>query len=138
MVNPVNGLAGRKGERCDGTFKGRHFTSEVILSTPHWYLAFPVNYRVLATMLLDRGIAVDHTTMFRRGSGFCCQAGTAGRAAPAAVHSLGQTINFLLLARRDAGTAKRFFRKALAYPYTVNSRTSTTEETQSTRVWSQR
>ena len=30
-----------------------------------WYLAFPVSYRDLAAMLSDRGIAVDHTTLFR-------------------------------------------------------------------------
>jgi transposase, IS6 family len=41
-----------------------------------------------------------------------------------AVDSLGQTIDFLLSAKRDAEAAKRFFRKALAQPHTVNPRTS--------------
>ena len=40
-----------------------------------------------------------------------------------AVDSLGQTIDFLLSARRDAAGAKRFFRKALAQPHTINPRT---------------
>ncbi len=40
-----------------------------------------------------------------------------------AVDSRGQTIDFLLSARRDAAAAKRFFRKALAQPHTVNPRT---------------
>ena len=40
-----------------------------------------------------------------------------------AVDSRGQTIDFLLSARRDAEAAKRFFRKALAQPHTVNPRT---------------
>ncbi len=48
----------------DGSFKGRHFTSEVILWALRWYLAFPISYRDLASMLLDRGVAVDHTTLF--------------------------------------------------------------------------
>ncbi len=39
-----------------------------------------------------------------------------------AVDSLGQTIDFLLSARRDAGAAKRFFRNALAQPHAVNPR----------------
>jgi transposase, IS6 family len=45
-----------------------------------------------------------------------------------AVDKTGQTIDFLLSAKRDAGAAKRFFRKALAQPQTVNSRTITVEE----------
>jgi transposase, IS6 family len=46
-------------------FKGRHFTSDVILWAVRWYLMFPVSYRELERMLRDRGIAVDHTTIFR-------------------------------------------------------------------------
>ena len=49
----------------DGSFKGRHFTSEVILWALRWYLAFPISYRDLAAMLSDQGVAVDHTTLFR-------------------------------------------------------------------------
>ena len=44
-----------------------------------------------------------------------------------AVDSLGQTIDFLLSTRRDATAAKRFFRKALAQPHTVNPRTITVD-----------
>lgn len=47
-----------------GAFKGRHFTSEVILCAMQWYLAFPISYRDLASVPLDRGIAVDQTTLF--------------------------------------------------------------------------
>jgi transposase, IS6 family len=42
-----------------------------------------------------------------------------------AVDSRGQTIDFLLSAKRDAAAAKRFFRKAMAQPHTVNPRTIT-------------
>ena len=49
----------------DGVFKGRHFTSAVILWALRWYLAFPISYRDLALMLSDRGVVVDHTTLFR-------------------------------------------------------------------------
>ena len=45
-----------------------------------------------------------------------------------AVDSLGQTIDFLLSARRNADAAKRFFRKAMAQPHTVNSRTITVDK----------
>ena len=42
-----------------------------------------------------------------------------------AVDSRGQTIDFLLSAKRDAEAAKRFFRKAFGQPHTVNPRTIT-------------
>ncbi len=46
-------------------FKGRQFTAEVILWAVVWYLMFPINYHDLKLMLLDRLVAVDHTTIFR-------------------------------------------------------------------------
>jgi transposase-like protein len=45
-----------------------------------------------------------------------------------AVDSRGQTIDFLLSAKRDAEAAKRFFRKALRQPHTVNPRTITVDK----------
>jgi hypothetical protein len=36
-------------------FKGRQFTAEVIVWAVRWYLMFPVSYRDLEFMLLDRG-----------------------------------------------------------------------------------
>jgi transposase-like protein len=44
------------------------------------------------------------------------------------VDSRGQTIDFLLSAKRDAGAAKRFFRKALGQPHTANPRTITVDK----------
>ena len=40
----------------------------------------------------------------------------------------GSAIGFLLSAQRDAAAAKRFFRKALAQPHTVNPRTITVDK----------
>ena len=45
-----------------------------------------------------------------------------------AVDGRGQTIDFLLSARGDAAAAKRFFRKALRQPHTVNPRTNTVDK----------
>jgi IS6 family transposase len=45
-----------------------------------------------------------------------------------AVDKTGQTIDFLLSSERDAVAAKRFFRKALAQPHTVNPRTITVDK----------
>jgi transposase, IS6 family len=51
--------------RHDQSFKGRQFTAEVILWAVRWYLMFPISYRDLMLMLLDRGVEVDHSTIFR-------------------------------------------------------------------------
>ncbi|WP_408902094.1 hypothetical protein [Roseomonas genomospecies 6] len=46
-------------------FKGRQFTAAVILWAERWYLQFPISYHDLERMLADRGVAVDHTTLYR-------------------------------------------------------------------------
>jgi transposase, IS6 family len=46
-------------------FKGRQFTAEIILWAVRWYLQFSISYRDLERMFSDRGIQVDHTTLFR-------------------------------------------------------------------------
>ena len=51
--------------RQDQAFKGRQFTTEVILWAVRWYLMFPISYRDLELMLLDRSVLVDHATIFR-------------------------------------------------------------------------
>jgi len=45
-----------------------------------------------------------------------------------AVDKCGQTIDFLPPAKRDTAAAKRFFRKALGQPRTVNPRTVTVDK----------
>src|SRR3712207_9418149 len=47
------------------TFRGFRFPPDVILWVVRWYLQFAVSYRDLERMLADRGVAVDHTTMYR-------------------------------------------------------------------------
>src|SRR6201995_5162136 len=51
--------------RQDRPFKGRQFTAEVIVWAVRWYLMFPISYRDLELMLLDRGVEVDHSTISR-------------------------------------------------------------------------
>ena len=46
-------------------FRGFRFPAEVILWAVRWYLQFPISYRDLERMLADRGVAVDHVSLFR-------------------------------------------------------------------------
>jgi transposase, IS6 family len=123
------------------TFKGRQFASEVILWAVRWYL-----------MLRDRGASADHTTIFRWIQTYAAELDRRIRPhlRPSngswrvdetyirvkgrwtylyrAVDSRGQTIDFLLSAKQDVSAAKRFFRKALGQPHTVNPRTITVDK----------
>jgi transposase-like protein len=113
---------------------------------------FPVSYRDLELMLADRGVEIAHTTLFRWVQAYLPK--IEKRIGPhlrpsnsswrvdetyvkvkgrwmylyRAVDSRGQTIDFLLSARRNAEAAKRFFRKALGQPHTVNPRTITVDK----------
>jgi IS6 family transposase len=133
-------------------FKGRPFTAEVILWAVHLYLQFPISYRDLELMLRDRGVSVDHTTIYRWIQAYAPE--LEKRLRPhlrpthgswrvdeiylkvkgrwvylyRAVDNRGQPIDFRLSAKRDAAAAKRFFRKALAQPNTVNPRTITVDK----------
>lgn len=46
-------------------FKWRHFQSDIILVCVRWYLRYPLSYRNLEEMMLERGLDVDHTTIYR-------------------------------------------------------------------------
>ncbi len=135
-----------------GSFKGRQFTADVILWAVRWYLMFPISYRDLELMLQDRGVTVDHTTIFRWIQAYAAElekrirpqlrlsngswrvdetyVRVKGRWAYLyrAVDSRGETIDFLLSAKRDAAAAKRFFRKALGQPHAANPRSITVDK----------
>src|SRR3546814_3281459 len=56
------------GDWTDGTmtdFKWRHFQGDAILWAVRWYCRYPISYRDLEEMLTERGISVDHTTIYR-------------------------------------------------------------------------
>ena len=46
-------------------FKGRHFRGEIVLWAVRWYCRYAVSYRDLEAMMTERGVAVDHTTIYR-------------------------------------------------------------------------
>jgi hypothetical protein len=46
-------------------FKYRHFQAEIILLCVRWYLGYSLSYRDLEEMMSERGLSVDHTTIYR-------------------------------------------------------------------------
>jgi transposase-like protein len=46
-------------------FKWSHFAKELILWGVRWYVAYPISYRQLEEMMLERGVAVDHRAVKR-------------------------------------------------------------------------
>lgn len=119
-------------------FKGRHFQGEIILWAVRWYCKYGISYRDLEEMLEERGVDVDHSTLYRwvqhyapeiekrlRWIGKPSQ-GYSWRTDETyikvkekwaylyrAVDKEGNTIDFFLSQTRNASAAKRFLGKAL-------------------------
>jgi IS6 family transposase len=133
-------------------FKWRHFESESILLCVRWYLRYSLSYRDLEEMMLERGLQVDHTTIYRWVQQYAPE--LEKRSRPhlqatndswrvdetyikikttwtylyRAVDSQGNTIEFFLSPTRDTEAAKRFFLKALHSPTSSASQASGSEE----------
>jgi IS6 family transposase len=127
-------------------FKYRHFEPEIILLCLRWYLRYSLSYRDLEEMMVERGLNVDHTTIYRWVQRYApllekkCRA----KLKPTndswrvdetyikvkgewvylyrAVDSAGNTVEFMLSQTRDGQAAKRFLRKALRAHHTVPPR----------------
>ncbi len=58
-------------------FKGRHFQRDIILWAVRWYCKYGISYRELQEMLAERGVNVDHSTIYRwvqrYAPGHCCK-----------------------------------------------------------------
>lgn len=46
-------------------FKGRHFKYDIIIWAVRWYCKYGISYRDLEEMLRERGVEVDHCTIYR-------------------------------------------------------------------------
>ena len=48
-------------------FKWRRFQAEIILLCVRWHLRYALSYRDLEEIMMERGLQVDHTTIYRWG-----------------------------------------------------------------------
>src|SRR6516225_8299140 len=118
-------------------FRGRHFRDEIIVLCLRWYLRYPLSYRNLEEMMAERGLKLDHSTIarwvlqyapvlneriraeMRRPNRSWRVDETYVRVAGTwtylyrAVDSAGNTIDFLLSAKRDLTAAKTFLQLAI-------------------------
>ena len=51
--------------RSKDDFKGRHFEATLIVQAISWYLRYPLSYRDIEELFLERGLEVDHSTLNR-------------------------------------------------------------------------
>jgi IS6 family transposase len=133
-------------------FKWRHFEAEIILCAVRWYLRYALSYRDVEELLRERGVRIDHTTVFRWVQRYAPELDQ--RCRPQlkptndsyrvdetyikikkrwyylyrAVDSTGATLDFMLSATRDAGAAERFFRQVLQASHTLTPRVITVDQ----------
>jgi transposase-like protein len=55
----------RPRQAQDSAFAGFRFPLEVITLAVRWYLRFGLSYRDVEELLAERGIEVDHVTVYR-------------------------------------------------------------------------
>ena len=61
----LSAIAEKLKRRAKGDFKGRHFEASLILQAVSWYLRYPLSYRDIEELFLERGLEVDHSTLNR-------------------------------------------------------------------------
>ena len=133
-------------------FKWHHFQSALILLNVRWYLRYSLSYRDLEEMMLERGVKVDHTTIYRWVHAYspeldkrCCsylkptndlwrvdetyiKVKGKWKYLYRAVDLAGNTLDFMLNAKRDAKAAKRFLRKVINASHTIEPRVITVDK----------
>ena len=118
-------------------FKRLRYPVEIILVCVRWYVAYPLSLRHLEEMMAERGVAIDHSTIHRwaikmlpvlaavcrrrkrpvgrswRMDETYVKVGGQWKYLYRAVDRDGDTIDFLLRAKRDHAAARAFFERAI-------------------------
>ena len=63
----LSAIAEKLKRRSKDDFRGRHFEASLILQAVCWYLRYPLSYRDIEELFLERGLAVDHVSVRGRG-----------------------------------------------------------------------
>jgi transposase, IS6 family len=124
-------------QRASSVFAGFRFPREVIAVAVRWYLRYGLSYRDVEELLAERGVTVDHVTVYRWVQRFTpefIEAARLCRHVPGdrwfvdetyvkvagrwtylyrAIDQHRQVIDVLLSQRRDLAAARRFFTLAL-------------------------
>ncbi len=133
-------------------FKWKHFAGEIILLNVRWYLKYALSYKNLEEIMAERGIKVDHTTIMRwvhqyspeiekkvrrhlrstnnswRVDETYIKVKNEWKYLYRAIDSDGNTIDFMLSAKRNRKAAKRFLRKALGSKHNQMPRVITVDK----------
>jgi IS6 family transposase len=118
-------------------FRWKHYEGEIILLNVRWYCSYGLSYRNLVEMMEERGLNLAHTTIMRWVHQYAPEidkkirphlkrTGKSWRVDETyikvkgkwtylyrAVDKEGNTLDFVLRAKRDAKAASRFFKKTL-------------------------
>jgi transposase-like protein len=127
----------RTAPAARSAFAGFRFPLEVIVVAVRWYLRFGLSYRDVEELLLERGIEVDHVTVYgwvQRFTPLLAEAArpcrhrvgdrwqvdetyvkvaSQWRYVDRAIDQYGQVIDVFVSPRRDAAAARRFFEQAI-------------------------
>ena len=122
---------------ASSAFAGYRFPPDVIVLSVRWYLRFNLSYRDLEELLTERGIEVDHVTLYRWVQRFTPLLVDAARPRRhvagdrwfvdetyvkvagrwryvyRAIDQFGQIIDVFVSPRRDVSAALRFFERAI-------------------------
>ena len=133
----LSAIAAKLKRRSKDDFRGRHFEAGLIVQAVSWYLRYPLSYRDVEELLLERGLEVDHSTVNRWVLAYAplierrlrpfrkphcgsvridetyVRIRGEWRYLYRAIDKHGEAVDFLLTAKRDLDAAKRFFRKML-------------------------
>jgi transposase, IS6 family len=133
----LSAIAAKLKRRAKNDFRGRHFEAALIVQAVSWYLRYPLSYRDIEELFLERGLEVDHSTLNRWVLAYApliekrlrqfrqphcgsvridetyIRIRGQWRYLYRAIDKHGTPVDFLLTAKRDLDAARRFFRKAL-------------------------
>ena len=118
-------------------FAGFRFPPDVIVVAVRWYLRFGLSYRDVEELLIERGVEVDHVTVYRWVQRFTPLLAEAARPCRhrvgdrwqvdetyvkvagqwryvyRAIDQFGQVVDVFVSRRRDASAARRFLERAI-------------------------